>query len=103
MLADRQASDVLLLDLTALSAFTDYFVIATAENLRQMRALIDALREELAGTAPELNAQEEGTIESGWVLFDLGDVVVHLLSLERRVYYNLEELWSSAREVVRIQ
>ena len=103
MLADRQASDVVLLDLTALSAFTDYFVIATAENLRQMRALIDTVGEELARAAPELKAREEGTVESGWVLFDLGDVIVQLLSLDRRVYYNLEELWSDAREVVRIQ
>ena len=103
VLADRQASDVVLLDLTSLSAFTDHFVIATVDNVRQMRAIIETLVEELDRVAPYARGREEGTVESGWVLFDLGDVVVHLLSLERRAYYDLEELWSSAREVVRIQ
>ncbi len=103
VLADRQAADVVLLDLTALSAFTDYFVVATIDNVRQMRAVLDALGRELADVLPKSQAREEGSIESGWVLFDIGDVVVHLFSLERRAYYNLEGLWSSAQEVVRIQ
>jgi ribosome-associated protein len=103
VLADRQATDVVLLDLTALSAFTDYFVVGTIDNVRQMRAVLDALDRELVDVLPKSQAREEGSIESGWVLFDIGDVVVHLFSLERRAYYNLEGLWSSAREVVRIQ
>ena len=103
VLADRQASDVALLDLTDRSAFTDYFVVATVDNVRQMRAVIDALDAEVVRLAPELNRREEGTADSGWVLFDLGDVVVHLFSLERRAYYDLEGLWSAAQEVVRIQ
>jgi ribosome-associated protein len=103
VLADGQAADVVLLDLTVIEAFTDYFVVATIDNVRQMRALIDALSKELARVAPEVKAQEEGTVESGWMLFDVGELVVHLFSLERRAYYNLEGLWSSAREVVRIQ
>lgn len=103
VLADGQAADVVLLDLTEIDAFTDYFVVATIDNVRQMRALLDALSKELARVAPEVRVQEEGTVESGWMLFDIGELVVHLFSLERRVYYNLEGLWSSAREVVRIQ
>ncbi len=94
---------MVLLDLTEIEAFTDYFVVATIDNVRQMRALLDALSKELARVAPEVRVQEEGTVESGWMLFDVGELVVHLFSLERRVYYNLEGLWSSAREVVRIQ
>ncbi len=103
LLADRQASDVLLLDLTALSAFTDYFVVATVDNVRQMRAVSDAVGEDLESAVPDLQAREEGTVDAGWMLIDLGDVVLHLFSLEQRAYYNLEGLWSSAREVVRIQ
>ncbi len=103
VLADRQAADVVLLDLTALSAFTDYFVVATIDNARQMRAVLDALDRELVDVLPKSQAREEGSIESGWVLLDIGDIVVHLFSLERRAYYNLEGLWSSAQEVVRIQ
>ena len=103
VLADGQAADVVLLDLTVIEAFTDYFVVATIDNVRQMRALIDALSKELARVAPEVKAQEEGTVESGWMLFDVGELGGHLFSLEQRAYYNLEGLWSSAREVVRIQ
>lgn len=103
MLADRQASDVSLLDLTALSAFTDYFVIATVDNVRQMRAIADALEAELEQVAPAVTVEQEGEVDSGWVLIDLGDLVVHLFSLDQRVYYDLEGLWSNAREVVRIQ
>ena len=103
VLADRQASDVALLDLSALSAFTDYFVIATVDNVRQMRAIIDTLHADLGTVAPQLGAREEGTTDAGWVLFDLGEVVVHLFSLERRAYYDLEGLWTRAQQVVRIQ
>ena len=103
VLADRQVSDVVLLDLRSLSTFTDHFVVATVDNVRQMGAVIDALSEELERVAPDIHARGEGTVDAGWVLFDLGDVVVHLFSLERRAYYNLEGLWSGAQEVVRIQ
>ncbi len=102
VMADRQASDVVLLDLTSLSAFTDYFVIATVDNVRQMRAVLDAVGESFR-PARENVPREEGAVESGWVLVDLGGVVVHVFSLERRAYYILEGLWSAGREVVRIQ
>jgi len=102
-LVDRQASDVLLLDLTGLATWADHFVIATADNVRQARALVDALREVVAaGNAKRL--RPEGDPESGWVLLDAGEgVIVHLFSAEARAYYNLEGLWNRAQEVVRIQ
>jgi len=103
VLVDRQASDVVLLDLSALSAFADYFVIATSDNVRQMRALIDTLEEALGETFPQLTFREEGQPDDGWVLLDLGAVVVHLFSIEKRAYYDLERLWQRAQEVVRIQ
>ena len=103
VLADGQAADVVLLDLTQISAFTDYFVVATIDNVRQMRAVLDALQDDLREHSSDRLAREEGSTESGWVLFDLSEVVVHLFSLERRAYYNIEGLWSSAREVVHIQ
>jgi ribosome-associated protein len=103
VLADGQAADVVLLDLTHISAFTDYFVVATIGNARQMRAVLDSLQDDLREHSSDRTAREEGSTESGWVLFDLSEVVVHLFSPERRAYYNLEGLWSSAREVVHIQ
>jgi ribosome-associated protein len=98
---DHLAEDVVLLDLTELTAFADYFVIATIDNERQLGAVIEALD----GAARDLGrrAQAEGAPESGWVLVDVGGVVIHLFSLEQRVRYDLESLWSHAREVVRVQ
>ena len=101
LLVDRQASDVVLLDLTSLSTFTDYFVIATADNERQLNALIETL--DGAASAAGLPFRQEGSPEGGWVLIDLGTVIAHLFSLEKRAYYNLEGLWRRAQEVVRVQ
>ena len=102
MLVDHQAADVVLLDLTQLNAFADYFIVATSDNLRQAGAILDALAEAMRSRGVKLLA--EGDPESGWVMADAGSgVYVHLFSLESRAYYNLEGLWSRAQEVVRIQ
>jgi len=98
---DRQASDVVLLDLTSLSTFTDYFVIATAGNERQLNALIETLDADASAAGRPF--KQEGLPDGGWVLIDLGTVIVHLFSLEKRAYYNLEGLWQRAQEVVRVQ
>lgn len=90
-----------MLDLTSLSTFTDYFVIATADNERQLGALIETL--DADANASGMPLRQEGKPEGGWVLVDLGTVVAHLFSLEQRAYYNLEGLWQRAQEVVRVQ
>ncbi len=90
-----------MLDLTSLSAFADYFVIATADNERQLNALIDTVESDAGRGVGSF--RQEGTADGGWVLLDLGTVVVHLFSLERRAFYNLEGLWRRAQEVVRVQ
>ena len=102
LLADRQAEEIVLLDLRGVASFADYFVIATAQNPRQMRALVETTAKELRaeGVQPE---QQEGTMDSGWVLMDYGDVIVHLFSPEQRAFYALEELWRQAKPVVLIQ
>jgi ribosome-associated protein len=99
---EKQAEDVLLLHVGQVTTFTDYFVIASAANVRQMQALLEALDEALTrdGHGP---VRSEGDIDSGWVLLDLGDIIVHLLSPEQRAYYDIERLWSKATPVVRIQ
>lgn len=102
LLVDRQAADVVLLDLTQLSAFAEYFVIATVDNVRQSRAIVDVLAERIRSLGGHM--EFEGDPESGWMLVEAGQgVFIHLFSLESRAYYNLEGLWSRAQEVVRIQ
>ena len=101
VLADRQAEEIVLLDISRLASFAVYFVIASAVNPRQMRALVDTLDKELGedGVQPR---HREGVPESGWVLLDYGAVIVHLFSPELREHYALEELWRGAAPVVRI-
>jgi len=101
LLSERQAEDIVLMDIGKVSTFTDYFVIATAGNPRQMNALIDALDRDLRPDARPLRT--EGTPDSGWVLVDFGDAIVHLFAPEERRYYNLEGLWSKGVSVVHIQ
>ncbi len=100
VLADRQAEDVVLLDLTRLNAFCDYFVIATGMSERQLRTLVDSVMRAVPGLG---RAEQEGEPPGGWVLLDCHGVVVHLFTPECRAYYDLEGLWSRAQEVVRIQ
>jgi len=102
VLSDRQAADIVLMDIGKVSTFTEYFVIATANNPRQMNALMDALSRDLR--ADGIKARNiEGAADSGWVLIDFGDAIVHLFSPEQRDYYNLEELWAQGVSVVHIQ
>ena len=102
LLSDRQAEDIVLMDIGKVSSFTDYFIVATATNPRQLGALVDALQRDLRddGLRP---IRTEGAPDSGWVLIDFGDAVVHLFGAEERAYYNLEGLWAQGVSVVHIQ
>ncbi len=102
LLSDKQAEDVLLLDIRNVAAFADYFVIASGQSSRQIEAILQAVDEELAHDGVRALGRE-GAANSGWVLLDLGDVVVHIFGPEERAYYDLEGLWHAATPVVRIQ
>jgi ribosome-associated protein len=95
LLSERQAEDVVMLDIHQIASFTDFFVIATAQNPRHTDALLDAFARDLAreGIKP---LRREGDAASGWVLVDFGAVVVHIFQPEDRAYYNLEGLWGRA-------
>ena len=101
--ADRQASDILLLDLRAISPIADFFVICSGTSERQIEALERAIVDELRDHEHVRPRQREGSAASGWVLLDYGDVVVHIFSASEREFYHLEELWSAAPTVVRVQ
>jgi ribosome-associated protein len=101
--ADRQASDILLLDLRAISPIADYFVICSGNSDRQLEALEREIVSQLRDHEHTRPRQREGSPASGWVLLDYGDVVVHIFSATEREFYRLEELWSAAPTVVRVQ
>ena len=100
--SDRQASDIVLLDIRGVSDFADYFVIMTADSSRQMRDLVDEIGRAMREAGATLH-HVEGTPASGWVLMDVGDVIVHLFGPEEREFYDVEGAWEQAAEVVRIQ
>jgi ribosome-associated protein len=101
--ADRQASDILLLDLRAISPIADYFVICSGNSERQLEALEREIVGQLRDQEHVRPRQREGSAASGWVLLDYGDVVVHIFSVAEREFYHLEDLWSAAPTVVRVQ
>ena len=99
---EKQASEIVLLDVSKVSSFADYFIICSGESWRQ----IEAVGEEIAMALKKegIHAHHtEGTVKSGWVLLDYGSVIVHVFAPEKRQFYGLEELWSSAHPVVMIQ
>ena len=93
--ADRQAGDLRVLRLGAVTSFTEYFVLASGTNERQVQAIADAVEERLraAGVRP-LNIEGHNT--GHWVLLDYGDFLVHVFTEERRRFYGLERLWADA-------
>ena len=94
----KQAVDLVVLDLRKTAGFTDYFVIASGTNTRQVRAIADAVTEALAakGVKP---AYVEGYDRSVWILLDYFDFIVHVFGPETRVFYDLERLWGNAERI----
>lgn len=96
---DKKAGDILLLDMREISAFTDYFLICSADSEPQMKAIANALRETVKERHGLLPIAIDGYPASQWVVADFGDVVVHLFHSEKRALYALEDLWSDAPRV----
>lgn len=84
-----------------LTTLTDYFVICEGRSERQIRAINDAVLDELKKQNVPIY-HKEGTPESGWILLDYGNVIAHIFSPERRSYYQLEQLWQEAPTVMKI-
>jgi ribosome-associated protein len=93
---DKKAEDLIVLDLRTAGGFTDFFVICTGGNARQISAIADSVREVLKKDFDERPALAEGIHRSEWVLLDYFDFVVHIFSRECRAFYGLERLWGNA-------
>jgi ribosome-associated protein len=102
VIADKKGDDILLLDIRDVSILADYFVIGSALSKRQTKAMVEGI---VGATREDFDIRPwrvEGEPESGWILMDYGDVVVHLFAPEARDYYDLEGFWKDARVVVRV-
>jgi ribosome-associated protein len=95
---DRKALDLVVLDVKALSSVTDYFLVCSGRSTTHLASITDAIRAELKqeGVRP-LHA--EGATDSGWVLLDYGDVLMHVFLEDTRAYYALERLWGDAPSI----
>ena len=100
--SDKLATDIVLLDTRRACSFADYFVICSGESERQVKAIVGEITERMKeeGVRP---LHIEGDSSSGWVLVDYGGGIVHVFAPSMRDYYQLEELWSDASIVVRMQ
>lgn len=88
----RQAIDLKVLDVRKTSKIVDYWIICSGESAPQLRAIEKEIDKQLRKNRIK-SFRWQGVVKSGWLVLDLGDVVVHVMGQEERAYYNLEELW----------
>ncbi|MGI9539827.1 MAG: ribosome silencing factor [Miltoncostaeaceae bacterium] len=92
----KKASDIVILDMRELVAYTDYMVICTGSTPRQTKAIADEVRRELKEEHGVLPRRMEGDAEGEWILLDLLDAVVHVFTPQAREFYRLDRLWGQA-------
>jgi len=101
-LEEKKGEDILLLDLKDIASFTDYFVLCNGTSDRMLDALaktvVDSMRQQ-----HKKKGRVEGVSRDGWLVVDYGDVVLHLFSPDQRAYYQLEELWSDGKVLLKLQ
>ncbi len=96
--ADKLATDIVALDVSEQLAITEAFVLCSAANDRQVRAVVDAIEERLRGLGAK-PLRREGEKEGRWVLLDFGEIVVHVQLAEERIHYAIERLWKDCPSI----
>ena len=97
--ADKQAADIVVLDVHELIVITDFFVICSASTTRQVKTVVEEIERAIRQLG-EKPIRREGEDDGGWWLLDYFDVVVHVFGDEERAYYDLERLWKDAPRLV---
>ena len=100
VLEDNKGQNIVLLDLRPDTVIADFFVLCTGTSDRQLRALTDYVRDQMREDHKLKPYSVEGRPESGWVLMDYGEVVVHLFTEEKRKFYDLEQMWEEVAHVL---
>lgn len=95
---DKKASNVVVLDLRHTPAFTDYFILCSGQNQRQVKAIADAVEESLRAVRVK-PAHVEGYDRAEWVLMDFFTFIVHVFTPQTREFYSLERLWGDAERI----
>jgi ribosome-associated protein len=97
--AEKKATQILALDLREIASFTEFFVIASGSNQRQVQAIADEISEQLKAVLGRRPVRIEGYSTAEWVLIDFGDFIVHIFDKDAREFYDLERLWRDAGRV----
>ncbi|MDK2979929.1 MAG: ribosome-associated protein [Chloroflexota bacterium] len=101
-LEDKKAEDIVLMDLQGVTVFTDYFVICSGTSDRMLRSLVRAANDAMAKDHG-MKGKIAGSASNGWIAVDFDDIVLHVFSPQQREFYQLEELWSEAKTLLRVK
>ena len=96
---DKKAVKMVGLDLREIASFTEFFLIASGTNPRQVQAIADEINEQLKKQLQRRAVRIEGYSSAEWILLDYGDFIIHLFDKDARDFYDLERLWRDARRV----
>jgi ribosome-associated protein len=97
--SEKKAFNMVALDLRSIASFTEFFIIASGANQRQVQAIADEINEQLKKQLKARPVRIEGYSGAEWVLLDYGDFIVHIFNKESREFYDLERLWRDATKV----
>ena len=97
-ISDKMGEDIVVLDISDVSIISEYFIIASANNPNQLKAMTDHLQEKLEQIGMKMR-HVEGVQSARWILLDFGHIIVHLFCKEEREYYRLDKLWGDARQI----
>ena len=89
------------MDISEISSFADFFILCSATSIRMLHSLADDLMDKVKEEF-HIHPRLEGNASGGWLVLDMGDIVVHLFSTEQREYYNLEQLWERGKVLLRL-
>jgi ribosome-associated protein len=97
--SDKKAFDIVALDLREIASFTEFFIITSGANSRQVQAISDEIEEQLKKHLSSRPVRIEGYRTAEWILLDYGDFIVHIFEKEARDFYDLARLWRDAKRV----
>jgi ribosome-associated protein len=101
-LEEKKGENIILIDLHEIAIFADFFVICSGTTDRMVQALVDSATDQVKKQY-RMRGKVEGIADSGWVLVDFGEIILHVFSPQRRDYYRLEDLWSEGKTLLHVQ
>ncbi|MCD6578081.1 ribosome silencing factor [bacterium] len=99
LLSEANGEEISILDISELSNFTDYFIIVSALSRSHLKQLMEEVPYNFKKDDGEYPNNVEGNPESGWIVLDYSDIIIHIFSKEKREYYNLEHIWGQGKRI----